>query len=191
MPEYRRASVPGGTFFFTVVTERRAPILRDATSHTLLRSAFKKAQARWPFTIEAIAVLPDHLHTIWSLPEGDADFSTRWSFVKRKFSQSWLAAGGGEQHVSESRKRDRRLGVWQRRFWEHLIRDDGDFERHCDYIHYNPVKHGYVSCPHSWAHSSFQRFVGEGYYDESWQCACDSRQPVPLDFGDIDTTAVE
>jgi putative transposase len=191
MPEYRRAFAPGGTFFFTAVTERRAPLFRNSVARTLLRKALAEACERWPFVTDAIVLLPDHLHTIWTLPDGDADFSIRWSCLKRTFTKSWLERGGREQRISESRKRNRRRGVWQRRFWEHTIRDESDYEHHCDYIHYNAVKHGLASCPHAWAHSSFRRFVQDGVYDESWLCACRERAVRPPDFSDIAGTAIE
>lgn len=191
MPEYRRAFVPGGTFFFTVVTERRMPLFQKAGARSLLRHAFRDTRTRWPFAIDAIVLLPDHLHTIWTLPSDDADFSIRWSFLKRTFTKSWLAEGGHEQKVSDSRQANRRRGVWQRRFWEHVIRDETDFARHCDYIHYNAVKHGLASCPHAWPHSSFRRFVREGIYDEAWLCSCSGVMVKPPEFGGITETAVE
>ncbi len=185
MPEYRRVLQPGGTFFFTAVTEQRQALFRSVTARTLLRTALQETQQRWPFVIDAIVVLPDHLHTIWTLPEGDADFSTRWSFLKSTFTRSWLAANGREIVVSDSRRRNRRRGVWQRRFWEHTIRDDEDYERHCDYIHYNPVKHGLAACPHAWPYSSFLRFVKEGYYSGTWLCVCDGRSVCDHGFDDV------
>jgi len=191
MPEYRRAFVPGGTFFFTLVTERRAPLLADAAARTFLRTAFHVARERFPFTVEAIVLLPDHLHTLWTLPDEDANFSIRWSLLKATFTRLWLAANGSEQSVTESRRRNRRRGVWQRRFWEHSIRDDRDFERHCDYIHYNPVKHELASCPHAWEFSSFRRFVRDGYYDESWLCRCRGRRSKAPNFLTLDRTAPE
>lgn len=191
MPEYRRAFAPGGTFFFTVVAERRAPLFRDAGARKLLREAITQTRRRWPFDVEAIVLLPDHVHTIWSLPERDHDFSRRWSFLKRTFTKAWLLNGGLEQPTSGSRKKNRRRGVWQRRFWEHLIRDENDFARHCDYIHYNPVKHELASCPHVWPHSSFARFALQGICDSAWGCTCDGRRMTPLVFDDLDETAME
>ncbi len=190
MPQYRRAHEPGGTFFFTVVTEQRVPLFRAAHARASLREAIAAARQRWPFDVDAMVLLPDHLHTVWSLPKGDADFSTRWSFLKRRFTQAWLAAGGRERPRSASRRRNRRRGVWQRRFWEHAIRNEDDYARHCDYIHYNPVKHGLVACPHEWPFSSFARFVEQGVYDSSWQCACKNRV-VPPTFDDLDQHPME
>jgi len=129
-------------------------------------------KAKHPFTIVALVLLPDHLHTIWTLPEEDADFSTRWSILKTCFTLAWLAAGGGEGAISSSRRRNRRRGVWQRRFWEHRIRDQDDFNRHLNYIHYNPVKHGLARCPHAWPHSTFGKWVKRGAYRTDWCCGC-------------------
>jgi putative transposase len=191
MPEYRRAFLPGGTFFFTFVTAGRAPILATPEARVCLRTALQQTAARWPFAIRAIVLLPDHLHTIWTLPDGDADFSRRWAFLKKQFTRGWLAAGGAEQATSHSRRRNRRRGVWQRRFWEHTIRDEVDFIRHCDYIHYNPVKHGRAECPHAWPYSSFPRFVSENKYAADWQCVCRGRAVGPLRFDDLAAKAME
>jgi putative transposase len=158
----------GGTYFFTVVTERRAAILCGEQARLLLRQALNDCRDRWPFRIEAVVLLPDHLHTIWSLPPGDTNFSRRWSWIKHRFVRAWTDNGGLEQVVSESRSRNRRRGVWQRRFWEHSIRDEEDFERHVDYIHYNPVKHELARSPRDWPHSSFHRFVRQGIYPPDW-----------------------
>lgn len=191
MPDYRRAFVPGGTFFFTLVTERRARIFCDPHARLCLREAFRATEARWPFEIRTIVLLPDHLHTIWSLPERDSNFSRRWAFLKKTFTQSWLAGAGREQPVSASRRKNRRRSVWQRRFWEHTIRGEREFERHCDYIHHNPVKHGLATCPHAWTYSSFHRFVREGYYERDWHCLCDGQSTPPPQFDDLSTMAME
>lgn len=168
MPNYRRAYVPGGMFFFTLVTERRARILTDPLARQLLREAFHGCRTRWPFRVEAIVLLPDHLHTIWSLPRGDTAYSRRLAWIKKEFTKSWIAEGGTEEAVSDSRHRNRRRGVWQRRFWEHSLEDEDDLERHFDYIHYNPVKHGLVRAPSAWPYSSFHRFVRLGAYPPEW-----------------------
>src|SRR5687768_13416942 len=137
MPNYRRTVRPGGTFFFTVVTYDRLAFLCNAKARAMLRTALRLCQTLRPFEIEAFVLLPDHLHTVWTLPVGDSDFSTRWGLIKKAFTQSWLASGGREGHVSVSREANQRRGVWQRRFWEHTIRDEDDLHRHLDYIHYN------------------------------------------------------
>ncbi|QSA97035.1 transposase [Methylococcus sp. EFPC2] len=159
--EYRRLYQPGSRYFFTVVTEGRRPLLVDHIER--LRDAFRLGISRYPFEVEAIVVLPDHLHTVWRLPEEDSDFSRRWMAIKRKFSAG-LAAGV----VNASKASKREKGVWQRRYWEHCIRDEDDWRRHMDYIHYNPVKHGYVSAPKDWPYSSFSRAVARGWYSSDW-----------------------
>ncbi|OQK17959.1 transposase [Methyloprofundus sedimenti] len=156
--EYRRFYQSGARYFFTVVTAKREPLLIENIDR--LRSAFRLCLLRYPFEIEAIVVLPDHLHTIWRLPEGDADFSKRWMVIKRKFS-----SGLPSTAVSQSKVKKREKGIWQRRFWEHCIRNEDDWRRHVDYIHFNPVKHGYVDKPGDWLYSSFQKAVDQGWYD--------------------------
>jgi putative transposase len=174
LPNYRRAYMPGGMFFFTLVTEGRARILTDPTARRLLRSAFVGCRKRWPFEVEAIVLLPDHLHTIWSLPYGDSAYSRRWGWIKKEFTKSWIAEGGAEEAVSDSRRSNRRRGVWQRRFWEHTLEDEDNLERYFDYIHYNPVKHGLVQSPKDWPFSSFHRFVKLGAYPAEWGRAGES-----------------
>lgn len=174
MPDYRRCYVPGGSYFFTVVTERRSPILGTDLTRDLLRAAFRDVLHRWPpFRVEAMVMLPDHLHAIWTLPPGDCDYSKRWGAIKKYFTASWLALGGAETPCSESRIRHRRRGVWQRGFWEHALRDRQDYDRHFDYIHYNPVKHGYVKYPYDWPYSTFHHWARRGVYDLRWGCDVD------------------
>lgn len=189
MPNWRRAYVPGGTFFFTLVTDNRAPILAHAPGRPLLGSLLHRCQLRWPFTINAIVLLPDHLHAIWSLPPGDTAYPKRWGWIKKEFTKGWLQLGGSEQVVSRGRQRDGRRGVWQPKYWEHTIEDEDDFERHFDYIHFNPVKHGHVRCPRDWPWSSFHRWVDAGVYDRNWACGSDS-QAVP-DFSSIEDSVGE
>src|SRR6266540_861424 len=163
MTNYRRNFIPGGSYFFTVnLAERRSRILTEHIA--LLRGAFRDTRARHPFTIEAIVVLPDHLHAVWTLPEGDNDFAMRWRLIKSTFSRN-LPAG---ERVSNSRFAKGERGIWQRRYWEHTLRDDTDFVRHVDYIHFNPVRHGYVGRVKDWPHSSFHRMVRLGHYPEDW-----------------------
>lgn len=168
MTNWRRAQVPGGTFFFTLVTEERAPILTTPLARSVLREVTLECRRQWPFHVEAVVLMPDHLHTVWRLPEGDSDYSKRWGWLKKEFTKRWLAGGGTERPVAKSRWRNRRHGVWQRRFWEHVIRDELDLGRHLDYIHYNPVKHGLVERAIDWPWSSFHRFVHEGRYPPDW-----------------------
>ena len=155
---YRRVYQSGARYFFTVVTENRQALLIENIER--LRAAFRLGMSRYPFEIEAIVVLPDHIHTIWRLPEGDADFSKRWMVIKRKFS-----AGLQSAVVSDSKLKKREKGIWQRRFWEHCIRNEEDWRRHIDYIHFNPVKHGYVSNPQDWPYSSFNQAIRKGWYE--------------------------
>ena len=166
---YRRARTSGGTFFFTVVTHNRRPFLCTAENIALLRQAFRYAMTRHPFKIDAIVILPEHLHCLWTLPVGDADFSTRWRLIKSYFSRHCATPYQGPVSVSRQRKQEK--AVWQRRFWEHQIRDENDFIRHVDYTHYNPVKHNLVSAPIAWAHSSFGRYVEAGVYPADWGAA--------------------
>jgi putative transposase len=134
-----------------------------------------------------MVLLPDHWHALLTLPPGDDGFSVRLRRIKEEFTRSYLANGGSEGQVSVSRAKKHERGIWQRRSWEHVIRDEHDFDRHFDYIHYNPVKHGYVRSPADWPHSTFLRWVQYGVYDREWGSA--SR--VALDFSDLDETAME
>jgi putative transposase len=175
MPEYRRADVPGGTYFFTLVTEQRRPFLCDDLARTLLHDSYEQCQRLRPCKSEAFVLLPDPAHAMWTLPPGDADFSTRWASIKAGFTSGWLKAGAGELGVSSSRRAHRHRGVWQRRFWEHWVRDEDDFGAHLDYIHYNPVKHGLVKCPHLYPYSTFTKWVKRGVYEPDWMCVCGGR----------------
>jgi len=170
MTRWRRAFVPGGTFFFTLVTERREPLLTTPMGRMLLGAVMRECQRHWPFEVLGIVLLPDHLHAILHLPDDDADYPKRWGWVKKEFTKRWLAAGGVEQLRTPSRLRNRRRGVWQRRYWEHCIRDDEDLSQHMDYLHFNPVKHRYVACPADWLWSSIHRYIREGVYTENWGC---------------------
>jgi putative transposase len=162
MVRYRRNFVSGGTFFFTVtLADRRSTALADHV--VVLREAFRVTRRAHPFTVDAIVILPDHLHAIMALPQNDADFSTRWALIKRRFTESVSKAGS-----VVARYRNGEHALWQRRFWEHTIRDDRDFERHADYVHYNPVKHGLVSRVSGWPYSSFHRYVRNGLLPEDW-----------------------
>jgi putative transposase len=164
MTEYRRFQHPGATWFFTVnLAERRGNrLLTDRVD--ALRAAFIDVKHKHPFKINAAVILPDHLHCIWTLPEGDSDFSTRWGLIKAHFSRQ-IAKG---ERLSKSREKRGERGLWQRRFWEHLIRDETDYRQHVDYIHWNPVKHGWVRCVKEWPHSSFHRYVTSGVYAQNW-----------------------
>ena len=164
MPRYLRSRLAGGTYFFTVVTAHRQPLLcRDGT-RTALRGAVAAVRSKHPFDVVAWVLLPDHLHCIWTLPPGDSDFSGRWSAIKRRTT---LALGRTLPPAARSRHRDGDL--WQRRFWEHTIRDEADLTRHVDYIHWNPVRHGLVTEAALWPYSTFHRWVRDGLYPSSWE----------------------
>jgi putative transposase len=191
MPNYVRAFRPGGTFFLTLVTERRAPTFADQSARAILHDAIERCRLHHSFVLDAIVLLPDHLHLLMTLPEGDTDFSVRITNLKSNFTRRYLAIGGIEQSRSHSRLRQRSRGVWQRRFWEHTVRDLTDLRRHLDYIHYNPVKHEYARCPHEWPHSSFHRFVAEGRYERNWCCQCDGLAIKPIKLNEIARSAGE
>jgi putative transposase len=162
MPQYRRAKIEGSVFFFTVVlAERPSNLLSEKIDR--FRRIYRTIQQRRPFETIAICVLPDHVHALWALPEGDADFSTRWSLIKSGFSR-----GLDPKARSASKVAKREKGIWQRRYWEHAIRDNADLERHVDYIHFNPLKHGHVTRVADWPHSSFHRYVERGLLAADW-----------------------
>jgi putative transposase len=175
MVRYRRNFIPGGTYFFTVT-------LADRTSSALvdnvdaLRMALRIARHERPFTIEAIVILPDHLHTIWTLPSGDSDFSGRWKRIKAYFTHRLVAAG-----IPVKCHRNGEYALWQRRFWEHTIRNEIDFERHVDYVHFNPVKHKLVNRVRDWPYSSFQAYVRRGVLPADW---AGDVEESSMDFGE-------
>ena len=158
MPNYRRSYLPGGCYYFTVVTYQRRPLFFDEKHVGYLRDAMQQVMRERPFTIPAIVVLPDHLHCIMQLPDGDVDYSSRWREIKKAVSR---------RIAPSSNVRKERM-VWQRRFWEHTIRDEEDWNRHADYIHYNPVKHGLVAAPALWPWTSFHKALEKGLYDPEW-----------------------
>ena len=166
MPNYRRVWVPGGTFFFTVnlLERRNRCLLVEHIDH--LRAAFHDAQRARPFHVIAIVVLPEHLHCLWRLPEGDADNADRWARIKSGFSRRLPKT----ERRSDVRIAKRERGIWQRRFWEHMIVDEDDLQNHFDYIHFNPVKHGYVTRAVDWPYSSLRRYVDSGELAGDWVC---------------------
>jgi putative transposase len=168
MSRSRRSLLAGGTYFFTVVTYRRQAILCDEKLRNALRSAIESVRISHPFTIEAWVLLPDHLHCIWTLPEGDADFSTRWMMIKRKVSIACAAQYKRAEWLTGSKQKHRESTIWQRRFWEHQIRDGEDYAKHLDYLHYNPAKHGLVDQAKDSQYLSFHRYEKSGLYDENW-----------------------
>jgi putative transposase len=163
MPEYRRNRVAGGSYFFTVnLLDRRRGLLVERIE--ALRAAVRDVRRSAPFHVDAWVVLPEHMHCVWTLPEGDDDFSDRWRRIKGVFARS--VGGGGA--VSESRRRHGECGIWQRRFWEHTVRDERDYAAHVNYTHFNPVKHGLVARAGDWPFSSFRRCVARGVYPADW-----------------------
>jgi len=163
MANFRRNLVPGGTYFFTVnLADRRLCLLTDHIEQ--LRSAFRYCRERHPFRIDAIVVLPEHLHAVLTLPAGDTDYSLRWRLIKASFSRSLPKCEGRAQ----SRVAKGERGIWQRRYWEHTVQDQRDYAHHLDYLHFNPVKHGHVKTVREWPYSSFHRFVRAGLYPDNW-----------------------
>ena len=152
MPNYRRNRVAGASYFFTVVASGRRQWLCTPQARSALRGAIRRVQDAHPFFIDAFVLLPEHLHCIWTLPGGDDDYPARWQLVKSYVTRTLAASAP----------------LWQRRYWEHTLRGSADFTAHCDYIHYNPVKHGLCRAPSDWPFSSFHRFVKEGRYPSDW-----------------------
>ena len=164
MRTYKRIKIQGGCYFFTVVLAHRRGNNLFIQHIDTLRKAFKRIQKDHPFIMDAIVVLPDHLHCIWQLPAQDDNYSSRWRLIKSYFSRSIMTS----EYISKSRQRKNERGIWQRRFWEHVIRNEEDYARHVEYIHYNPVKHGYVKRVRDWPYSSFHRWVARGIYSVTW-----------------------
>jgi putative transposase len=182
MPNYRRVYLPGGIYFLTLVTYCRRPLFKDPTNVELLRAATAQIKAKKPFEILAAVVLPDHIHFVWQLPRNDSNYSQRISRLKVLFTRAFKANHPLSNQVSASRLKHRESDVWQRRFWEHTIKDETDLQQHLDYVHYNPVKHGLVSCPHLWEYSSFSKWVSQGKYAQNWGCICSGKSLNLLDF---------
>ncbi len=162
---YRRVYIKGGSYFFTVVSEKRRKLFADYDNVKLLRKAFKKVMQKRPFVIDAAVVLPDHLHFIWTLPEQDYDYSTRWRLIKTEFSKK---LPNKPQVQNANRKNKQQQDVWQHRGWEHCLRNERDFQQHIEYIHYNPVKHGWVKRASDWPYSSIHRYIKMGLLSEHW-----------------------
>jgi len=160
---YRRADIKGGTYFFTLnLANRKQTLLVD--EFEILRRVINRVKKQHPFQLDAMVVLPEHLHAMFTLPAGDNDFAKRWMLVKAGFSRQLPKL----ERISDSRKSKGERGIWQRRYWEHVIRDELDFENHVNYIHYNPVKHGYVKSPVDWPYSSIHEYIRKGILDENW-----------------------
>jgi putative transposase len=187
MPEYRRYFVPGGTYFFTLVTLHRAPIFRSADARKILGRVMRAQCQQTPFQTVAVVLMPEHLHAIWTLPPNDDAYSARWQAVKAKFTSEWLKSAESEEDVSPGYRDQRRRGIWQPRFMEHTIRDEENLNNHFDYVHYNPVKHGYAHSPRDWLWSSFHRYVRSGDYPPNWG----GDVANPPSFGDINEELLE
>ena len=161
--KYRRANITGGTYFFTVnLAERNKTLLVD--EFDILREVINKVKKQHPFVLDAMVVLPEHLHAILTLPQNDKDFATRWMLIKSGFSRQLPK----QEQINKSRKRKGERGIWQRRYWEHLIRDENDFEKHVDYVHFNPVKHGYVKMAVDWPYSTIHEYIMKNLLDRHW-----------------------
>ena len=166
MSNYRRAK-GGSTYFFTVVTHNRQPILCLTDSIKALKATITAVRKEKPFEVKAWVLLPDHLHCVWELPEGDFDYSIRWALIKKGFTRK-MKGLVATPPSSLSRIKRKEATVWQRRFWEHQIRNEDDLKKHIDYIHFNPVKHGLAGSPADWKYSTFHRYVEAGLYDDNW-----------------------
>ena len=161
MPNYRRTRAGGATYFFTVVTYQRRPLLCLDENRSILKDVIAEVANKYPFIVDAWVLLPDHMHCIWTMPGADGDYSIRWALIKREFTKR-------ERMTPESGMRCREKALWQQRFWEHQIRDEGDYKIHMDYIHFNPVKHGLAKSPRDWPHSTFHKCVRQGLYKADW-----------------------
>ena len=167
MPDYRRIKTEGGAFFFTVVTHKRQPLFNSIECIEMLRASISETRRIAAFRIDAWVLLPDHMHCIWTLPDNDDDYSQRWGMIKAGLTKKIKHMLPGGQ-ASSSRKKHRESSIWKRRFWEHRIRDDRDLLMHTDYIHYNPVRHGYVERVQDWPYSTFHKYVDQGVYPIDW-----------------------
>ena len=174
---YRRVFIPGASYFFTLVANQRSPIFSDANVIDIYHRSVRKVQAAWPLTIEAEVILPDHIHFLCTLPEGDADYPKRVRLIKAAFTRSFLGRRQCLDERSDSRIAKGEQAVWQRRYWEHTICDERDFQAHLDYIHLNPVKHGLVAAARDWPHSTFLAWVERGAYELWW--GSDEMPPLP------------
>ena len=177
MPNYKRVRF-GSTYFFTVVTYQRRQILCLKPCREILRDVTKQTRDAYPFTIDAMVLLPEHLHCIWTLPENDTNYSMRWGLIKKEFTKrahDVVEKMVGTAHPTASRMKHGEGAIWQRRFWEHQIRDQEDYNAHVEYIHYNPVKHGLAKTPRGWEYSSFNRYVNDGIYERDWGAGWDVR----------------
>ena len=168
MSNYQGVYMPGGTYFFTLITYNRLSFLTHKDVRTTLRMTWQSVKKKYLFVLIALCLLPDHLHCMWRLPDTDADYSIRWQKIKKGFSKKLNRSIITHADTSQLRRSRREAPVWQRRFWEYTIRDQQDDNRHVDYIHLNPVKHGYVRKAIEWPWSTFHRYLSSGIYDSDW-----------------------
>jgi putative transposase len=168
MPEYRRSRVPGGTYFFTIVTYNRRPLFTSRSNCQLFLNAWNTVQSRHPFESIASCLLTDHIHAIWKLPEGDDDYPMRWKEIKRIFTKEFNQVNHQGMARSLSQQIQGEATIFQRRYWEHTIRNEEDLTAHIDYVHINPLKHGLVNAVVEWPWSSFHRYVRTGIYPPGW-----------------------
>ena len=183
MPNYIRAKLEGAYYFFTVVTYDRRKLFCSEWARRCLREAIIETQARYPYESIAFCLMPEHLHCIWKLPEDDANYSIRWSLTKGLFTRQYRRRTSHPEATTASRARKEEACVWQRQFWEHRIRDERDLQKHVDYIHWNPVKHGLVKRLEDWPWSTYQRYVKEGFYGRVMN-PDEAVNSDPTDFGE-------
>ncbi len=174
MPNYRRWRVSGGTYFITIVTYQRYPWLCSEIGREGLRNALNHIRLHRPFFLDAIVLLPDHVHLIFTLPEGDFNYSSRILEIKKYVTQNYSEKLNLNLPLTKSRQKRKESNLWQARFWEHTIRNEEDFANHCNYIHYSPVKHGLCESPEQWQFSTFHQFVEKGIYPQDW-----GKNPIP------------
>ena len=168
MSNYRRDQTLGGTWFFTVIAFNRRPIFCDEIFRKSLKQSIQRTRKKYPFKIDGLVLLPDHLHCVWTLPVGDANYSLRWKLIKQFVTKDCRDHFHMKSGLTDAKRKRRESDIWQRRFWEHKIRDDNDFANHLDYIHFNPVKHAHCDTPVSWRFSSFHRYHAMGVYPKNW-----------------------
>ena len=185
MSNYRRLYVPGGTYFFTIVTYQRRPYFANSDNVNKLRTAVATVKKEMPFNIFGAVILPNHLHFLWVLPPNDKNYSKRIGHIKTLFTKSFRGNNALPKTVSISRQKHRESNVWQRHFWEHTIQDESELETYLNYIHYNPVKHGLVSGPHLWSYSSCHTWVKKDGYSYSWGCVCQGKLDKVPNFDNI------
>ena len=178
MPNYRRIYIPGSTVFLTWVTYRRTRLFHQSRNVTLLRQAVRQTKTEAPFDIVAAAILPEHIHFIWRLPDGDSNYSRRVGRIKVLFTRALRGKNAQLENITQSRRKHRESNVWHRRFWERTVRSERELTGYLDYIHLNPVKHGLVRCPHLWPYSSFDKWVHKGHYRRDWACQCIGKEDL-------------